>query len=137
VAKRGRGEVKGVVSAETGAERSEAEVSADERRGRPGRRSVEDRASAVLELLSGKAGVDQLARRFGVHPTTIEKWRQDGLEGISLALRQGTGKSPRELELEKRLKQVERAFTDVAINKKELLERCLAERPMGPGKWSK
>jgi transposase-like protein len=136
VAKRRRAEVRGVVSAETGAERSEAEVSADERRGRPGRRSVEDRAQAVLELLSGKAGVDQLARRFGVHPSTVERWRQDALEGISLALRQGTGKSPRELELEKRLKQVERAFTDVAI-KKELLEKFLAERPTGPGKWSR
>ena len=134
--KRERAEVRGGVSAETGAERSEAEVSADERRGRPGRRSVEDRASAVLELLSGKAGVDQLARRFGVHPSTVEKWRQDALEGISLALRQGTGKSPRELELEKRLMQVERAFTDVAI-KKELLERFLAERPTVPGKWPK
>lgn len=73
--------MKGGVSDETGAERSEAEVSADERRGRPGRRSVEDRASAVLELLSGKAGVDELARRFGVHPSTVEKWRQDALEG--------------------------------------------------------
>ena len=38
--------------------------------------------------------------------------------------------------LEKRLKQVERACTDVAI-KKELLERILAERPTMPGKWSK
>jgi hypothetical protein len=36
VAKRGKTEMRGVVSAETGAERSEAEVSADERRGRPG-----------------------------------------------------------------------------------------------------
>jgi transposase-like protein len=128
--------MRGTVSAGAGAERSEAEGPADERRGRPGRRSVEDRASAVLELLSGKAGVDQLARRFGVQPSTVERWRQDALEGMSQALRQGTGKSPRELELEKRLKQVERAFTDVAI-KKELLERFLAERPTVPGKWSK
>jgi hypothetical protein len=66
----------------------------------------------------------------------VEKWRQDALEGMSQALRQGTGKSPKELRLEKRLKEVERAFTDVAI-KKELLERFLAERPTVPGKWSK
>lgn len=136
MAKRGRVQVKGVVSAETGAERSEAEGSADERRGRPGRRSVEERAGAVLELLSGKAGVDQLARRFGVHPSTVERWRQDALEGMALALRQGSGRSARELDLEKRLKQLERAFTDVAI-KKELLERFLAERPTQPVKWSK
>jgi transposase-like protein len=136
VAKRGKGRMREDVSAETGAERSEAEVPADERRGRPGRRSAEDRASAVLELLSGKAGIDQLARRFGVHPSTVERWRQDALEGMTVALRQGTGKTPRELDLEKRLKQLERAFTDVAI-KKELLERFLADRPTVPGKWSK
>ena len=126
----------GVVSAGDGAERSELEAPADERRGRPGRRSVAERSSAVLELLSGKASVDQLARRFGVRPSTVEKWRQAALEGMSQALRQGTGKSPEELRLEKRLKEVERAFTDVAI-KKELLERFLAERPTVPGKWSK
>jgi transposase len=135
VAKKGKvGAV--VASVEAGAERSEAEASTDERRGRPGRRSVEDRAAAVLELLSGKASIDQLARRFGVHPATVEKWRQDALDGMAVALRQGTGKSGRELELEKRIKDLERAFTDVAI-KKELLERFLAERPTRPVKWSK
>ena len=133
---RRKGEMRGVVSAGTGAERSEAEVSADVRRGRPGRRSVEERTGAVLELLAGKASVDQLARRFGVYPATIEKWRQDALEGAATALRQGSGKSPREVELEKRLKDLERAFTDVAI-KKELLERFLSERPTKPGRWSK
>ena len=132
-----RGKVRPVVtSVEVGAERSEAEASTDERRGRPGRRSVEERASAVLELLSGKASIDQLARRFGVHPATVEKWRQDALDGMAVALRQGTGKSGREVELEKRIKDLERAFTDVAI-KKELLERFLAERPTRPVKWSK
>jgi transposase len=123
-------------SVEVGAERSEAESPADERRGRPGRRSVEERAAAVLELLSGKASMDQLARRFGVHPTTVEKWRQDAVDGMAAALRQGSGKSSREIELEKRVKDLERAFTDVAI-KKELLERFLAQRPTRPGKWSK
>jgi transposase-like protein len=37
-------------------------------RGGPGRRSVEDRQHVVLELLAGKASVDQLARRYGVNP---------------------------------------------------------------------
>lgn len=32
-------------------------------RPRPGRRSAEDRERAVLDLLSGKASVDQIARR--------------------------------------------------------------------------
>ena len=40
-------------------------------RGRPGRRSAEDRRRAVLELLGGKATVDQVAVRFGVLPQTV------------------------------------------------------------------
>jgi transposase-like protein len=116
----------------SGGERSEPEdPTGGARRGRPGRRGVHERTDAVLALMAGKASVDQLARRFGVHATTIEKWREIALEGVSTALRQGAGKSAEVLALEKRLKQLERAFTDVAI-KKELLERFLAERPIRP-----
>jgi hypothetical protein len=71
----------------TGGERSEPEGAIDARRGRPGRRSVDERTSAVLAPMAGKASVDQLARQFGVHPSTIEKWRQLTLEGVSGALR--------------------------------------------------
>jgi transposase-like protein len=117
----------------SGAERSEAQEPAGVHRGRPGRRSVEERSQAVLELLSGKATVDQLAFRFGVRPETVEGWRDIALEGIGQAMRQGTGKSARELELEKKLKGLERAFTDLAI-RHELVERALSERPTRPGK---
>ena len=70
-------------------------------RGRPGRRSVEDRRSAVMELLSGKASVDQLARRYGVKPETIEGWREEAVGAIDEALRRGTGKGDRELDVER------------------------------------
>lgn len=53
-------------------------------------------------MLSGKAAVDQLAFRFGVRPETIERWRDVALEDIEQAMRQGIGKSPREIGLEKR-----------------------------------
>jgi len=124
------------LAAGSGAERSEAQDTAGVHRGRPGRRSVEDRSQAVLELLSGKATVDQLAFRFGVRPETVESWRDIALEGIGQAMRQGTGKSARELELEKKLKGLERAFTDLAI-RHELVERALSERPTRPGKSSR
>ena len=114
------------------AERSEAQDPAGARRGRPGRRSAEQRAGAVLELLSGKATVDQLAFRFGVHPRTVENGRELALEGIGEAMRQGTGKSARERELETKLQSLERAFTDLAI-RHELVERALADRPTRPG----
>ena len=121
------------VVTESEAERSEAQELADGvRRGRPGRRSAEERRQAVLELLSGKATVDQLAFRFGVSPEMIEGWRDIALEGISEAMRRGSGKSPRERELEKKLRSLERAFTDLAI-RNELAERALSERPTRPG----
>ncbi len=96
-------------------------------RGRPGRRSVEDRRSAVLELIGGKATVDQLARRYGVKSETVEGWRQDALEGLEAALRRGTGRTGRELELEKENRELRGAVTDLSIEKailKRELDKC-------------
>ena len=39
--------------------------------------------------MSGKASVDQLARRFGVQPETIEGWRTEALEGMREAAEAG------------------------------------------------
>ena len=115
------------------AERSEAQALGDAVRGRPGRRSAEERTEAVLELLRGKASVDQIARRFGVRAGTVEGWREQAMEGIAEALRQGSGKSSRELQLEKDLGSLEKAFTHLAI-KHELVERALKDRPSRPGR---
>jgi transposase-like protein len=87
----------------------------------------------VLELLAGKASVDQLAFRFGVQASTIERWRELALEGIAATLRQGTAKSASEAELEKELKGLKEAFTDLAI-RHELVQRALKNRPSGPGR---
>ena len=87
----------------------------------------------MLELLSGKATVDQLARRFGVRAATVEGWREQAMEGISQSLRQGSGKSAHELELERDLASLEKAFTHLAI-KHELVERALKDRPSRPGR---
>ena len=127
--RRGRGSA----SSRGGAERSEAEALGDAVRGRPGRRSTAERIEAVLELLSGKATVDQLARRFGVRASTVEGWRDQALEGIGESLRQGTGRSSRELELQRDLTNLEKAFTHLAI-KHELVERALKDRPSRPGR---
>ena len=103
---KGTGATKETTTA-AGAERSEAEAAVGARRGRPGRRSAEERTQAVLELLSGKATVDQLARRFGVYPATIEKWREVAIESMTGALRQGEGKTSREVALERRVKDLD------------------------------
>ena len=121
-----------------GAERSEAEAApaGPTRRRRPGRRTTRERTEAVLELLGGKASVDQLASRFGVHASTIESWRREAVEGIDAALRRGTGKTPREAELEKSLRELELAFASVA-KEKELLRRAYDERRFQHGRFRK
>lgn len=116
-----------------GAERSEAEAETA-LRGRPGRRTAAERTEAVLALLSGKASVDQVALRFGVQASTVERWREQALEAIEGALRTGNVKSAQEQQLEKKLTTLEKAFTNLAI-KHELVERALSERPSRPGRW--
>ena len=54
--------------ARSGARRSKGEDPSGVRRGRPGRRRVDDRKEAVVELPLGKSTGDQEAFRFGVHP---------------------------------------------------------------------
>ena len=97
-------------------------------RGRPGRRSAEDRRRAVLELLGGKATVDQIAMRFGVLPQTVEGWRDDALAGIDAALKQGTGKSARELELEAEV-EVLRETALNATMQVTLLQKAMGIKP--------
>jgi transposase-like protein len=108
-------------------------------RGRPGRRTVEERQQAVLEVLAGKASIDQVARRLGVLPATVEGWRQDALAGVAEALRRGTGKTERELALEREVKQLRHVVTESAIEK-ELLKQALElerqRRPTVPGRSS-
>jgi transposase-like protein len=89
-------------------------------RGRPGRRTLAERREAVLALLSGKSSVDQLAQQYGVLPETVLGWRDAALEGISAALLQGDGSTERERALEKKVRELEAAFSQVSI------ERALA-----------
>jgi transposase-like protein len=88
----------------------------------------------VLELLSGKASVDQIAKRLGVLPATVEGWREDAVAAMADAMRRGNAKSPRELELERENKQLREVVTETAIAK-ALLEQALKlerdKRPFG------
>jgi transposase-like protein len=85
------------LSVPTAADVTSAESIGADVRARPGRRTVEERQQAVLELFAGKATVDQIARRLGVHASTVEGWRQDALGGVEQALRRGSGKTTAEL----------------------------------------
>jgi transposase-like protein len=119
-----------------GTERSEVEIVDGAPRGRPGRRTGNERTRAVLELLSGKATVDQLALRFGVQADTIVRWRELAMESVAAGLRQGTARSAYEADLEKQLDNLKEAFTDLAI-RHELVQKALKDRPSGPGRSSR
>ncbi len=56
---------------------------------------MDEPTRAILELLSGKARVEQVAFRFGVQAKTVEKWKEVALEGMEQSMRQGLGKSRR------------------------------------------
>lgn len=121
----------------TSAVEGDARQSQADQRVRPGRRTVEERQQAVLDLFAGKATVDQIARRLGVLPSTVEGWRQDALDGMGEALRRGSGKTARELELEREVKTLEQVVTKTSIQK-ALLEQALDiernKRPTGPAR---
>lgn len=106
-------------------------------RARPGRRTVEERQQAVLELFAGKATIDQIARRLGVNASTVESWRQDALGGVEQALRRGSGKTAAELELERKNRDLEKVVTMLSIQKC-LLENALEvereKRPTEPAR---
>jgi transposase-like protein len=125
---------KGVAAvAERESERDEVSVV----RGRPGRRTVEERQQAVLDVFAGKASVDQIARRLGVLPETVEGWRADALAGVEAALRRGGGKTERERELERTVEQLRHVVTETAIEKelwKAAAEKERAGRRTGPGR---
>lgn len=121
---------------ETGPVAQPSTTEGEDARTRPGRRSVEDRQTAVLELFAGKATIDQLARRFGVHPETIEQWRTEALGGIHEAFARGS-KSPKERELERENRQLRDAVTEGSIREavlKRELEAARGTRPTRPAK---
>lgn len=121
--------------APAGAEPSES-AEADVRV-RPGRRTVEERQRAVLELFAGKATVDQIARRLGVHASTVEGWRRDALAGVEQALRRGSGKTAAELALERKNRDLEKVVTTLSIQKcllESALETERAKRPTEPAR---
>jgi transposase-like protein len=87
----------------------------------------------VLELLSDKASVVQLASRFGVQASTVAKWREEALVAVEAAMRRGTSQSPKEAELERKVGVMKKAMTRLIMGK-ELMQRAIAQFPSRPGR---
>ncbi|MBE3584549.1 MAG: transposase [Limnochordaceae bacterium] len=97
--------------------------------GRPGRVAAEVKRDAVLELIAGKATAEQLARRIGVLPETVEAWRQEAVEALAVVFR-NSGKTPRERELERENKELREALARQSI-KVALYEKKVPHAPGG------
>lgn len=108
------------------------ENQAESVRGRPGRRTAEQRKQAVLELFAGKATVDQLARRYGVYPSTIESWRDEALEAVDGAFKRGK-KDKRDRSLERENRDLRTTVTELRIQN-ALLKQTQALRPYPPAR---
>lgn len=104
-------------------------------RGRPGRRTAEERKNAVLDILAGKTTLELVARRLGVTEATVLGWKEDALLALDTMFRKD-GKSAREQELERENKVLRNAVTESAIEV-ALIKQAIANRPSRPEKSRK
>lgn len=108
-----------------------------ETRGRPGKRSIQEKQQAVLDVVSGKATVAQIAKRLCVLPETVESWKEDGLAAMEGAFRQGPSQSEEDKKLAAENAQLKRVVVKLEMQK-ELLENALEternKRPTRPGR---
>jgi hypothetical protein len=77
----------------------------------------------VLRLLRGES-VDALSRELGIEIYRLEKWRERGLAGIEVALRERSGE-PLQQELDVAMKRI----GELTMENELLRERC---RRTGP-----
>jgi transposase-like protein len=91
-------------------------------RGRPGRRTADQRRDAVLAVLSGKATVDQTALKYGVLPDTVEGWRDEAVAAIGSSFARGDSRSARERELEREVDELKRVVGTLSVEKAVLLK---------------
>ena len=82
------------------------------RRVRPGRRSTPEKLEAVKAILSGKATVDAVAQKYGVKAETVAQWRDQALAALEDAMGTNEHGSPRERELERENKRLQKALAD-------------------------
>ncbi len=82
---------------------------------------MDERTRAIVEFPSGKATVEQMAFRFGVHPRTVEKWREVALEGIEQKQPLGKKSGVRGLGLQRGL--IENLEQGAGLNPRNPIQR--------------
>lgn len=82
-----------------------------------------------MALLAGKASVDQVAKQYGVLPSTVEGWRDAAVAAVEQAMVVGGGPSAKERELEREVSQLRSALAQAT------LERAIAMQ--GVDEWKR
>lgn len=90
------------------------DVEGEHGRGRPGRRSAAERREAVMAVIAGKSSIDQVAKQYGVLPSTVEGWRDAAVLAIEQAMAMGNS-TPKERELEAKVEELEVALKRISI----------------------
>lgn len=122
------------------AEPSTGEAAGGAHRGRPGRRTLADRQEAVMQVLSGKASIDQVASRMGVYAKTVEQWRDQALAGMSEALLRGDVGTPRERELQREVDELRETLKDVSVRyalAQQAVDKLVGKGPTQPARSRK
>jgi transposase-like protein len=83
---------------------------------------MHDRQNAAMEVLQGKATIDQIALSLGVRPETVAGWRHVALADMESTPVRGDGPTERERERKRENDTLRNALTGSAVQI-ELLQR--------------
>ncbi len=80
------------------------------------------KARVAIEVIAGHKTVNQIAAEYGVHPSQVNKWKKDAVQGLPEVLSDGRGgKHSGQEELEARLyQQIGQLTMELGYLKKKL-----------------
>ncbi|MCC7069811.1 MAG: hypothetical protein IT383_00720 [Deltaproteobacteria bacterium] len=67
-----------------------------------------------MAVIAGKSSIDQVAKQYGVLPSTVEGWRDAAVLAIEQAMAMGNS-TPKERELEAKVEELEVALKRISI----------------------
>ena len=80
------------------------------------------KARVAVEAIAGHKTVNQIATEYGIHPSQVNKWKKQAVEGLPEVLSHGRGgKNGRQEEVEARLyQQIGQLTMELGYLKKKL-----------------
>jgi transposase-like protein len=98
--------------------------------------SAEFKAKVTLDAVRGEKTVPQLASHYGVHPTVINTWKRQLLEGVSGIFEAGSSTTAANSEVQSQINELYRTIGQLKVERDFLANRS-ARLGMGSEKpWS-